>query len=290
MTRRQAEILLAAVIVTRSSAYLFSKIGLETLEVFNFLSLRFLTAFLFLLLLFGKRLLPLKRSTVLRGMLLGLTFFGIMTAELNALKTTNMATVSFLENTAIVLVPFFEAVLRRKLPAFSVIASGGAALTGVGLLTMRGNALSFTRGELLCLLAAALYASTIILTDRFSRKEKPLSLGILQVGFIGIFATFASFTFGAPALPTQGREWVVILILAIVCTGFGFTLQPVAQSKTTSERASLFCAVNPLTAVVLGYVVLHEKLGIQGMLGALLILGSITIPQFLKNRKSNVQE
>ncbi len=120
MTRRQAEILLAAVIVTRSSAYLFSKIGLETLEVFNFLSLRFLTAFLFLLLLFGKRLLPLKRSTVLRGMLLGLTFFGIMTAELNALKTTNTSTVSFLENTAIVLVPFFEAVLRRKRPAFSV--------------------------------------------------------------------------------------------------------------------------------------------------------------------------
>lgn len=285
MTRRQAEILLAAVIMTRSSAYLFSKIGLETMEVFNFLSVRFLTAFIFLLLFFGRKFISMKRSTLLGGMLLGLTFFAVMTLELNALKTTPTSTVSFLENTAIVFVPLFESILRRKLPSSLAMASGATALAGVGLLTMKGSSLSFTLGEVQCLMAAALYATAIILTDRLSRTETPFVLGMLQVGFIGVFATIASVVSGTPKLPSSNQEWMIILILAIVCTGFGFTLQPVAQSKTTSERASLFCAVNPLTAVVLGYIFLHEKLGIQGILGALLILGSITVPQFLKNKK-----
>ena len=42
MSRKQAELLLAAVILTRSSAYLFSKTGLETLGTFNILAARFL--------------------------------------------------------------------------------------------------------------------------------------------------------------------------------------------------------------------------------------------------------
>lgn len=42
MNRKQAELLLAAVILTRSSAYIFSKTGLETLGTFNLLAARFL--------------------------------------------------------------------------------------------------------------------------------------------------------------------------------------------------------------------------------------------------------
>ena len=30
-------------------------------------------------------------------------------------------------------------------------------------------------------------------------------------------------------IPGSGRDWAIILALAVVCTGFGFTLQPVAQ-------------------------------------------------------------
>lgn len=84
--------------------------------------------------------------------------------------------------------------------------------------------------------AALLYAAAIIATDRFSHHDDPLTVGIVQVGMLGVLA------------------------LAIVCTGFGFTLQPVAQSHTSAERAGLFCALSPACATLFGAVLLHEKI------------------------------
>lgn len=73
-------------------------------------------------------------------------------------------------------------------------------------------------------------------------------------------------------MPATASEWGVILGLAVVCSDFGFTLQPVAQSGTTSERAGLFSALGPLGAALSGYVFLNERLGITGALGMGLIL------------------
>ncbi len=72
-------------------------------------------------------------------------------------------------------------------------------------------------------------------------------------------------------------EWGPILYLALVCSCFGFTLQPVAQRYVSAERAGLFCALNPLTAAVLGGLVLHEDFGLSSVLGGVLILIGIVI-------------
>ena len=66
-----------------------------------------------------------------------------------------------------------------------------------------------------------------------------------------------------------------VLALALVCSGFGFTLQPVAQSGTTADHAALFCALNPFVAATLGAVCFHEHFGLAGLLGGALILAGI---------------
>lgn len=43
-----------------------------------------------------------------------------------------------------------------------------------------------------------------------------------------------------------------------MCTGFGFTLQPVAQSRLSADVAGLLCALSPFVAAVLGAVFLVE--------------------------------
>lgn len=55
----------------------------------------------------------------------------------------------------------------------------------------------------------------------------------------------------------------------------GFTLQPVAQSRIPVETAGIMYALNPLTAGVLGWIVLDESMGISGIIGAVLILAGI---------------
>ena len=73
-------------------------------------------------------------------------------------------------------------------------------------------------------------------------------------------------------------------MLAVVCTGFGFTLQPVAQSGTTAERAGMFCALNPMVAATLGILFLGESFAAQSMIGGVLILARILLAE-LPERK-----
>ena len=108
---------------------------------------------------------------------------------------------------------------------------------------------------------------------------KRQTLGIVQVGTLGLLALVSSFVFEAPHLPQSGTQWLMIAGLAVICTGFGFTLQPVAQSHTTAQRAGLFCALSPACATLLGAAVLREHISVMGMCGIALILLSLLVPQ-----------
>ena len=284
MSRRQAELLLAAVILTRSTGYLFSKAGIESLGVFNLLAARFLLAFALLAIIFFGKFKGVKPCDIMRGAVLGGVFALVMALELIALKTTDTSTASFLENTAIIFVPLIEAWLLRRAPERTALISAAAAVAGVALLTLGSGGFGFTSGELYCLCAALLYALAIIITDRFSRRGDGLMMGIMQVGFIGIYALAASFIFEAPRLPSGGTEWGVILVLAIVCTCVGFTFQPVAQAHLSSECSGLFCALSPVFASLLGVVFLGEPVTLQGVFGSALILFSLYIPHIFARK------
>lgn len=65
------------------------------------------------------------------------------------------------------------------------------------------------------------------------------------------------------------------LRLAIVCSGFGFTFQPVAQSCTTAQRASMLCALSPVSSAILGGCILDEDMGPKAIPGAVLVMTSI---------------
>lgn len=279
LNRKTGELLLAAVIIARATSFLFSKIMLEHMGPMTLLAERSTIAFLFLAIVFHKKLAKLHKKTLFCGMLLGGAFFAVMMAELFSLKTTASSTVSFLENTAVVFVPIFLAIYSRRLPHLPVMLSILVTMAGIAFLTLGKTGLQFSmqHGELLALLAAMLYALAIILTDHLSKQEDSLILGILQIGFMGLFAWIAAFLLESPHPPAGTTEWGCILMLAFVCSGFGFTLQPVAQRYTTAERAGMFCALSPMAAAILGRIFLQESLGLFGIIGAALVLAGILL-------------
>ena len=284
LSRRSAELLLALVIIARATSYLFSKLILGGMGLFNLLALRFLLAFALLVVLFFPRLKSPDRKTVVAGTVMGGMFFLVMTAELSGLKRTATGNTAFLENTAIVLVPLLQAVLGRRLPKGKVILSALLCLAGVGVLTL-GGGLGFGAGECWCLLAAFLYACTILVTDRLSHSRiDTLAAGIVQIGVIGALSLAASLLTETPRLPSGATEWLGIVMLAVVCTGFGFTLQPVAQSGTTAERAGMFCALNPMVAAALGVIFLHEPFTDKTVIGGVLILLGILFAELPERR------
>ena len=277
LSSRASELLLAGVITARATSYLFSKLILEGMGLFNLLGVRFLLAFALLGALFFRRLRAADRRTIGSGAAMGALYFLVMTAELSGLRRTDSSTVSFLENTAIVWVPVMSAAVSHRFPEGRTLLSAALCLLGVGFLTL-GGAVGFGQGEAFCLAAALLYAAAILVTDRLTHRGiDALAAGVVQVGTIGALSLAASFLTETPRLPSGGPEWLGIVLLAVVCTGFGFTLQPVAQSGTTAERSGMFCALNPLVAATLGAVFLREAVTVRTLLGGGLILCGILV-------------
>jgi len=279
MSEKTAKILLAAVILARSSSYVLAKIGLTDIDVFNLMGIRFLMAFFIMLLFFYKRLRHADKPSIISGMIVGAVYFIVMSFEVFSLKTCASSTTAFLENTAIVMVPLFEAILLRKLPLPKTILGFLMAMTGVALMTLKGASFDLTIGHFLALMAAVTYAMAIIITDRLSKKSDPLIIGIVQLGTMGALSAIASVLVETPHLPTDPAAWLALILLACVCSCFGFTLQPVAQKYTSAETAGLYCAFGPLGAGILGWICLNEALSIFALIGAILILLSILIVQ-----------
>ena len=184
---------------------------------------------------------------------------------------------SICENVAIVLVPLFEAIIARKLPSAKAGICALLAFIGVGMLTFKPDGFSFGVGEWLALGAAVFYAFAIMLTARFAQKSDSATLGVLQVGFIGLMGLASSLLFEQPMLPAGEVEWLYLIILVVVCTGFGFTLQPLAQRYMSPEKASTLCAVNPVVAAVLGLAFMGEQILFVGIVGMALVLFAIIV-------------
>ena len=289
LTRRNAELLLAGVIIARATSYLFSKLILKGMGMFNLLSLRFVLAFALLSVLFFSRLKSMNGKTFAAGALMGGMYFLVVTAELSGLKRMSSGNASFLVNTAIVLVPLLQAVIRKRFPQGKVVLSVLLCMMGVAVLTLGSN-VGFGAGECFCLLAALLYACTILITDRLSHSGiDTLAAGVVQVGVMGALSLAASFLTETPRLPGGTTEWIGIVMLAVVCSCFGFTLQPVAQSGTTAERAGMFCALNPMVAAGLGVVFLHEPFTGKTVIGGILILLGILLAELPERKNRSVR-
>lgn len=288
MTRKNAEILLAAVVLARSASFLFNKILLDTMSPFSLMGMRFLLAGILLTLLFRKRFASVSLHTFFKGVFLGFVFFLMMSAELFGLKTVSSSTAALLEGTAIIFVPIFESFLKRTMPSVRIMISTVLSFAGVAMLTSGESGFTVGAGAVLCLIAAVIYAVCMIITDRMSKNEDSIVLGTLQVTFMGVFGMLFSFLFESPALPNTAGQWGAMLFLIIVCSSFGFAMQPVAQKYTTSERTAVLGALNPMGAAVLGMVFLNESAGISGLAGGALIISGLLI-QSIKKEQLAVQ-
>lgn len=278
MTMIKAEILLAAVISARATSFMFSKVLVESLQPFDILAVRFLLATALLVVVFHRQLQGLSRRTIAHGSIIGLAFFATMACEMYALEGASSSTVSFLENMAVAFVPLATALMARRLPKPSMALACGVALIGVGFLTLGGTpgtdspvGILFGLGSALC------YTIAIIATARLSKNDNALQLGIIQIAVMGLCSLVATLVLETPALPATPAQWASIAVLVIVCTGFGFTLQPMAQKHLSADTAGLFCALSPLVATVLGYVFLGEGLTLGRVFGMALIIAAMLI-------------
>lgn len=184
---------------------------------------------------------------------------------------------SFLfSKTALEEMGLFELLALRFLLAFFLLALlyGGRLWREVGKsMILRGAVL----GTVLYLVMAAafFYGLFIYLTGLLARRGDGLSLGIWQMGFMGLWNGCSALALGEWALPSSSSTVTSLLALAFLCTAFGFTFHTVAQQYLSTEEAGFFSGLDPLFASVWGMVFRGENPGLSGGIGAFLVLAGM---------------
>ncbi len=270
-SQTKADFMIALISVAWGSSYVMMKVGLDGIPAFSLVALRFGIAFVCIAAVFAKELKYTTLRILKKSCILGAFLFGIFAFLLHGMATTTASNAGFFISTTVVLVPLFHSILARKLPDGKIVSGAAITITGIGFLSLQ-ESLSFHLGDLLCLGGALMYTYHILCTDRFNNDDNPLLLGIWQLAFAAAYAFVSTLIFETPVLPSTGAQWGAVLGLAIICSAFGFVVQPVAQAYTTPEHTALLFSLEPVSSAAFAFVFLHEVLNLQGIIGAVLVL------------------
>lgn len=288
LNSKKAELLMASVSLAWSSSYLLMKVGLDGIGPFNLIALRFGIAFICMTIVFLPRFHAITKQVLVTSILMGVLLFLLFTALVYGVKYTTASMAGFLASTTVIMVPVLESIMKRRLPKRSVIFSIFFAITGLYLLIVK-DTFSLDKGSVFCLLAALFYAIYIVSLGRIAKNQDMLLISIIQLGVTALLGSLLMIFFEYPALPATPIQWGAILGLGLICSAYGFVVQPIVQRYTTSEKIGLIFSLEPVFSAILSYIFLHEILGAKGYIGAALIFTGVVFSEITKMKRGIIR-
>ncbi len=268
-----------ALIALQSLLYGFgdpiSKAAYEVMPVCSLLSVRYLIAFVFLLLIAGRSTLAELRRTRPRAWLVPSVCISVSYLLSNlALKLTAATSVAFLRSLATILTPGLAFVLFRKTYGWRHFVIGALSVAGLFLLCGFGGLSGFGAGEVLSLLGALAMAAALLFGEKAMSELGAAALATVQIGVSALAAIIAALFLegGVHISGAAGSVWAVILYLAIACSAGGFLLQNVALRHIPAKSVALVQCVCPVMTALFSYIILRERLSVVGFIGAALII------------------
>lgn len=276
MNRYKAAILLLTTTFFWGITFTVVKQSIESVDVFVFLAQRFILAFALILpigLYKGKRL---DGAVILRGCIMGGLLFGAYALQTVALLYTSASNTGFLTGLNVVIVPIFAAlVLRHRVSAGVRLA---VVLALIGLLLLCGNgSLLFNRGDVLAALCAVCVSLHLICTGEYVRHSDFYWLTVVQLGVVALLSYAGAATRGKEVMVWYPHLLVPLLICSLIATVFAFLVQTSMQRYINHTNTALIFCTEPVFAALYARLVLHERLGMFGYIGAVCILGGMMI-------------
>ncbi len=127
-------------------------------------------------------------------------------------------------------------------------------------------------GLLYALGSAVMYAFMVILNKKAESITGMKNATIqLSVSFLTV-AVFVCFR-GGIAMPTDGSQWLWLILLGLINTGVGCYLYFSSIGQLSVQTVSVLGYIEPLSALLLSVALLHEPFSLMQCIGAVLILG-----------------
>lgn len=286
-----------AFILLQSTLYGFgdpiSKAAYEVVPLYSLLSARYTIAFVFLMVIFGKRVVRgLKACSVKDWLLPSLCIAGGYIATNIAIVLTTATATAFLRSLSTVMTPLLALVVFRKRFNRKHIPVLLLVVVGLYLLCGRGGLTGFGIGEIFGLLSALLLAGSLVFGEKALDKVDPVALTTVQTAMSVVLTTLCAFLLeGGVHLETAGTtEWLIIVYLAILCTVAGYLLQNAALRSISSRVVALLQCTGPVMTAFFSFLILGERLSLAGLLGAGILLACVVAETLMKDEEATEPE
>lgn len=287
--RSQADLSMLLVSLIWGTNFIIVKSALSEVSPFNFIGLRFLIAFVALILLSPQSLKYFKASTWSSGFLLGLFLLLGYAFQTIGLQYTSASNAGFITGVSVVLVPIICSLLGGRWPSFRTIVTVVTASVGLYLLSFQQPSSRLALGDLLVLIGALGFAVHIVLVDVFSHKYNAVAITAIQLLFVGVLSLAAGLTFELwPGRLSAGTS-SALLITAIFATALAFWVQNIMQKFSTPTRFAIVLTTEPLFAALAAWIWAGEYLTRQAWAGGGLIVLSMIISILTRKEKNLVE-
>ncbi len=271
------------------ATFLWVKEGLSYLDPVYFTGLRFLLAFVFLLIIFPSKR-HIKKSEAYIGFLIGTIMFLAYIAQTVGLKYTTVSNNAFITGLFVVFVPFVSFILKEERITFVTIFGTLLAVLGLYFLSFSGGKIkNINFGDALTLLCAILFAFQIVLVGRYTKIYDPVKLLITQIFTVAILSLAVSFIMGTYTFSIKYGAFKSLLLNALLGTVFAYYVQNKFQNKMSHTKAGLLFSLEPVFAGIFAYLFRNEVFTPPKLLGATLIFFAIVLIQ-VKGSSQKIEE
>ena len=240
------------------------------MPVADFLAVRFTVAAIAMVLLFALPLRRLGRTSLLRGLGLGVLYGVAQWLQTEGLARTSPSVSGFVTGMYVVITPILSLLIFRQRMPWSTWLAVLLATVGLGVLALNGFAID--AGVLLTLASAALYALHIVGLGHWSRPGDAFGMSAIQMVGIAAVCLLITVPHGGPTLPPDGAAWISVLYMALVAGALAMLVQTWAQAHMPATRAAIVMTTEPVFAA--GFAVL---LGVDALTPRMLGGGALVL-------------
>lgn len=165
-------------------------------------------------------------------------------------------------------------ILKEKMTAVKGISSVAAVVGAVLISGVFSGTVRSAKGIFFGLAAAVLYAS-VVLMNKFVQNLSPVETTLVQmVSAAVVMVPYVLLTEDIGSFIFDRKTVIFTLIVGIVHTGIVYMIYFGSVKKVPTQTTAVFSYIDPVTAIILSALVLHEQMTPIQIVGTVLILGA----------------
>ncbi len=261
--------------------------GMDNIGPFTFNSARFFVGFLtvvpFVLLFEKKKVneqIKAKRNKFYKLIIpVGIFLFLATALQQASLLYTDVANSAFFTIFYVPMVPIIVYFLFSEKLHWSIWPSVLACVIGGYLLSDVGDA-NMRFGDSLVLIGALFWALHIIYIDKIINQfDLPFFIALLQNLVVAALSFLLSVIFEEIDFSKIKLETFEILYAGILSGGAAFALQLFGQRNISVAPAAIVMSLEGVFAAIAAWIILNQILGLNNIIGCMLIVGGILLSQ-----------